>query len=137
MLRPEPVPDDLTRPFWDGARRGRLVIQRCSACGHYEHPPYPECMACRASALEFVEVSGRGVVMSRVIVSEPIVPGFEDELPYACLLVELEEQAGLVVAGNLRDADPRSATVGAPVEAAFEHGPAFSLPMFRPRRGLA
>ena len=29
VLPPLPVPDELTKPFWEAANQGRLVIQRC------------------------------------------------------------------------------------------------------------
>ena len=41
-----------------------------------------------------------------MIVESPVVIGFEDDVPYAFLLVELAEQEELLVAGNLVDAEP-------------------------------
>jgi uncharacterized OB-fold protein len=34
------ISDD-TRFFWDGAREGKLLIQRCKACSTLRHPPGP------------------------------------------------------------------------------------------------
>ena len=106
-------------------------MQRCRACRNYVHPPYPECTNCRSGDLSFEPVSGRGVIFERSIVESPVVIGFEDEVPYACLLVELVEQAGLLVAGNLVDAPPEEARIGRPVEVVFRQEPdGFTLPMF-------
>jgi hypothetical protein len=51
-------------------------------------------------------VSGCGTIFERAIVESPVVVGFENDVPYACLLVELEEQPDLLIAGNLVDAAP-------------------------------
>jgi uncharacterized OB-fold protein len=47
-------------------------------------------------------------------------PGFEEKIPYAVLVVELEEQASLLTIGNLLDGDPSELTIGAQVEVCFE-----------------
>lgn len=128
---PRPVIDDLSRPFWDGATQGKLVIQQCQACHHLNHPPFVECTRCRSSDLDFTTVSGRGVVYQRAIVESPITLGFTD-LPYACLMVELVEQKRLLIAGNLVGADPYEATIGRPVQVVFQVQPdGFTLPQFQ------
>ena len=48
------------------------------------------------------------------------VIGFEDMIPYACMAVEIDEQPGLLVVGNLVEADPESVRVGMRVEVRFE-----------------
>ena len=132
-LRPRPLVDERSAPFWDGVARGELVIERCRACGHYVHPPFPECTRCRASHFEFVTVCGRGRIFERTIVTSPVVVGFEDRVPYVCLFVELEEQSELLVAGNLVDSPAREAVVGRAVEVVFREDEldGFVLPMFR------
>jgi len=133
LLRPRPIPDALSQAFWSGIARRQLVLQRCRACGYYIHPPYPECTSCRASDYSFEPVSGNGTIFERAIVTAPIVPGFEDRLPYACLFVELDEQPDLLVAGNLIDADPYLAEIGRCVEVVFRDDDidGFTLPFFR------
>lgn len=132
MVRPRPEITPLTQPFWDGARQGRLVLQRCRACGHYDHPPFPECTRCRSADTGFEAVSGRGTIYQRCIVASPVVAGFEDRIPYTCLAVELDEQPGLIVVGNLVDAAPTEAKIGRRVEVVFEDaGEGFVIPVFR------
>ena len=132
-LRPRPVVDEQSAPFWEGVARGELVIERCRVCGYYVHPPFPECTRCRASDFEFVAVSGRGRIFERAIVTSPVVVGFEDQVPYACLFVELDEQSQLLVAGNLVDSPATEAVVGRAVEVVFraDELDGFVLPMFR------
>ena len=40
VTRPIPVPNEWTKPFWEAAQQGVLALQRCQACGHFQHPPY-------------------------------------------------------------------------------------------------
>lgn len=130
-LRPRPVPDEYSRAFWDGAANGILVLQRCRSCGHFIHPPFPECTDCRSGDLGFEAVRGTGTIFERVIVESPVVVGFEDAVPYACLLVELDEQPRLLMAGNLVDAAPEEALVGRRVRTVFRaEADGFVLPQF-------
>ncbi|MHB8466812.1 MAG: Zn-ribbon domain-containing OB-fold protein [Acidimicrobiales bacterium] len=133
-LQPRPVVDELSAPFWAGVARRELVIERCRVCGYYVHPPFPECTRCREADFEFVAVSGRGRIFERAIVTSPVVVGFEDRVPYACLFVELEEQPQLLVAGILVDGSAVEAVIGRPVEVVFraDEVDGFVLPMFRP-----
>ena len=32
---------DLTAPYWDAAREGRLVVKECRSCRQVWHPPLP------------------------------------------------------------------------------------------------
>jgi uncharacterized OB-fold protein len=131
ISRPRPIPNDLTRPFWDGVAAHKLVIQRCRACKRYTHPPYPECASCRSSDFTFEAVSGRGSIFERVIVEAPVVVGFENDVPYACLLIELVEQPELLIAGNLVGATPYQARIGRPVRVVFrQESDGFTLPAF-------
>ncbi len=131
-LRPRPVIDPLSQAYWDGVARSELVIEKCRACGHYIHPPFPECTLCRSNDIDFVAVSGRGRIHQRVIVESPVVPGFEHEVPYACLTVELDEEPGLIVLGNLIGASPYEAVIGRPVEVEFiTEADGFTRPVFR------
>jgi uncharacterized OB-fold protein len=117
--KPTPVPDDLTRPFWEGARRHELVLQRCTACGTYIHPPRVACRVCQN--LEFAPevVEPRGVVYSYTVSHVPFVPGFEREPPFTLVLVDLDAQPGTRLPTALRDCPPEEVTVGMPVDLVF------------------
>lgn len=119
-LRPLPVPDEDSRPFWEGCRRHQLLMQRCSACGVLRFHPRPMCSKCRSMVSEWVPVSGRGTIASRVVVHAPVLPAFQDRVPYAVVLVELDEDPGLRLVGNVLDAAPEQVRIGLPVRVAFE-----------------
>jgi uncharacterized OB-fold protein len=129
--RATPEITGLTRPFWEAAREGRLVIQRCGECGHYNHPPRTACDACLSTSLAFEPVSGRGAVWSFTVMHQKSVAGFEDAVPYLTALVELEEQPLLLLVSNLPGADPATLRIGDRVHVAFEPlGEGQMLPQF-------
>jgi uncharacterized protein len=130
--KPVPVPDELSSPFWTAAQERRLVIQRCAACGYYNHPPRPFCDACSAQDLRFVPVSGRGVVYTFTVMHQRDVAGFEDDAPFINIVVELAEQPQLLMVSNLPIAQRAKVTIGAPVEVDFEdRGNGAVVPQFR------
>lgn len=137
--RPRPVPDELSRPFWEAAARGELAIQRCDGCGRYQHPPRPLCERCAGSRFSYPAVSGHGRVHGYTTNHQRNVAGFEDAVPYVNLIVELEEQPMLCLVGDLPADEAGWVAVGAPVEVRFEPfadaaGAAIALPQFGPAR---
>lgn len=130
--RPLPLADADTRPYWDAAARGTLVMQRCASCRHWRFPPRPMCPRCRSFEHEWAPVSGRGTVVSFVVVHGPVLPAFADRVPYAVALIELEEDPQLRVVGNVLDAAPAELRIGGAVRVAFEATEAgFALPQWR------
>jgi 3-oxo-4,17-pregnadiene-20-carboxyl-CoA hydratase alpha subunit len=128
-LRPRPAVT-MDSAFWfDGAKAGKLLIQRCASCGRLRHPPGPACPACLSYEWDTVEASGRGTVHSYVVNHYPQVPAFDYPLPIG--LIELDEGTRLVA--DLVDVAPEDITVGMPVEATFVAvDDELTLPMFRP-----
>ena len=132
--KPIPAPDRFTEEFWAGASRHELVIQRCDQCGHYQHPPMPLCSQCHSRELSSVPVSGRGTVHTFTVTFHAVVPGFQDEVPYAVGLIELEEQENLRVLSNIVQTPPDQIKVGMPVEVVFDDIPnGMAIPKFRAR----
>jgi len=123
--RPYPVPDRDTAPFWEGARRGELRIQRCTACGRFIFYPRAVCPRCMADSLEWVAASGRGSVYSFTEVHRTS-DEFRAEVPFVVGLVELEE--GVRMMARLDIPEP---AVGMPVQVVFERvSDELSLPHF-------
>jgi len=64
---------------------------------------------------------------------QPNVAGFEDQIPYINILVELEEQPLLFMVSNLPASDLDKIKIGEQVEVYFEEvDPDTTLPQFRP-----
>lgn len=133
--RPLPLADDDTRAYWEAAARGELAMQRCAACGHWRFPPRPACPRCRSFDSSWERVSGRGTLVSFVVVHGPVLPAFAERVPFAVALIELDEDAQLRVVGNLLDVEPAQARIGMRVEVAFETvAEGVVLPQWRPAR---
>jgi uncharacterized protein len=131
-----PVLSDLTRPFWDAAREGRLAIQRCRECAYFSHPPRAACDRCLSPDLAFEPVSGLGTVWSFTVMHQQSVAGFEASVPYLTALVELDEQAMLLLVTNLPGAPAESVRIGQRVAVTFEPlDDGLALPQFRPAPG--
>lgn len=117
---PVPVIEPLTEPFWAAAREGRLVIQRCRDCGTFRHLPHVLCAACRSSAHDWVESAGRGTVFTYTIVTHPVHGAVIDVVPYAVVVVELDDCGNVLVPSNVVDCPPDEVRVGMAVEVVFE-----------------
>jgi uncharacterized OB-fold protein len=130
--KPIPAADDLSSPFWDAAKEHRLMVQRCGSCGYYNHPPRPYCDACTAQDLRFEAVSGRGTVYSFTVMHQRDVAGFEEEAPFINIVVELAEQARLLMVSNLPRSESARVKIGVAVEVYFEdRGEGVVIPQFR------
>jgi uncharacterized OB-fold protein len=105
VTRPIPVPNEWTRPFWDAAKRGVLELQRCQSCGHFQHPPYATCVQCIGTDLKFEPVQGAGAIYAYTIMYHTGDKRFASAVPYASIIVELDEAPGALLAGNLLEAD--------------------------------
>jgi hypothetical protein len=89
--KPAQIPTELSRPYWEGAAAGRLMIQRCAACGKLRHYPRLLCDACYSDAVDWVEASRRGAIHSWTVSHHAFHPAFKAELPYTLVTVDLEE----------------------------------------------
>jgi len=93
MLSGHPVPTETptNAPFFDRAREGHLALQTCRECGGHWFPPSSNCPTCLGDQLDWVGASGRGRLWSWVVMHQPYVPAFKDEIPYVVAAVQLDE----------------------------------------------
>jgi uncharacterized protein len=129
--KPVPVADDLTRPFWEAARERRLLVQKCGACGYYNHPPRSVCDACLSQQLAFAPVSGRGTIYTFTVMHQKDVAGFGEEAPFINVVVELDEQPRLLMVCNIAASERGKIRIGAAVRVDFEdRGDGVLIPQF-------
>ena len=120
---------DVNRAFWTGGKDGVLLIQRCSACRRWVHPPVAPCPDCSGELIA-EPVSGKGEVFTFTVNHHPFNPTVP--VPYVVAIVELVEQDGLRFMTNVVNCEPDAVTVGMPVRVLFEdHGEVF-VPVFEP-----
>jgi uncharacterized OB-fold protein len=131
--RPVPEVTPYLAPFFAAAREERLVVQRCDGCGALRFPAREICSVCLSTEASWTPVSGRGEIFSFNVMHQIYHPGFAAAVPYAVVVVKLEE--GPKMTSNLVDCPLDRITVGMPVEVVFERlSPEVTLPKFRPRR---
>ena len=132
VTRPVPVPNEWTKPFWDAAKRGSLELQRCQSFRQFQHPPYATCTRCVGVDLKFEPVHGGGAVYAYTIMYHTGDKRFAAAVPYASIIVELDNAPGALMAGNLLGVPYTEAKVGRRVEVAFEKlNDDITLPQFR------
>jgi uncharacterized OB-fold protein len=120
---------ELTRPFWDAVREGRLVVQRCSACEKTFFRPEVACPHCFSAEWRWVESSGRGTLYSVSVVHRAPSPAFK--APFVFAAVDMEE--GWTMFSNVIGIEPEDAKIGMKLKVSFEHpSDTLSLPLFRP-----
>lgn len=112
--RPAQIPTELSRPYWEGAAAGRLMIQRCAGCGKLRHYPRLLCDTCYSDAVEWIEASRRGAIHSWTVSHHAFHPAFKAEAPYTLVTVDLEE--GVRALGRWVGDTP---TIGQKVQGSF------------------
>jgi uncharacterized OB-fold protein len=130
---PQPVPDEDSAAFWKALADGTLGVCRCTACRRWLQPPLERCPRCW-SATSFEPVAGTGEVFSFIVVHQPAVPGYRDQLPYTVALVELDEQRGLRLPGRLVGVAPGEVRIGQRVRVEIQPHPGgdFRVAIFHP-----
>jgi len=130
---PQPIPDEDSAPFWRALGDGRLMVSRCQDCHRWLQPPLERCPACWGRT-EYERVAGTGEVYSFIVVHQPAIPGYRDQLPYTVGVVELDEQGGLRLPGRIIGIDPGDVKVGLRVAAEVQDLPGgdFKIAVFRP-----
>jgi uncharacterized OB-fold protein len=71
--------------------------------------------------MEWVDVLGTGTVYSLTVNRQPWMPGLE--VPFAVVLVDLDEHPGVRIVGRLRGTDPDGARIGMTVRPGTTEGP--------------
>ncbi len=122
-----PLQDEDGAPFFDYAARGELRMQACGSCKRLRFPPRPMCPHCRSTEVTWEKMSGRGAIWSFVVPHPPLLPAFQALAPYNVVVVQLDEEPTLRLAGNLvtsaegaiNEIDPSTIEIGARVRVVF------------------
>ena len=134
-----PLPDPahtLYGPHWAAAAGERLAMQRCDSCGYVRWPPEPVCPECLTEGGTWSDLPGAGAVWSFAVYEHAFHVAFREEVPYACVLVELD--AGPRMIGRAEGVAPEQLAIGMRVEAVFpEVAPGLRLVSFAPAAGSA
>ena len=115
---PAPIVNADSAPYWQGARDGKLLLQRCADCGALRFFPRYLCTACGSDHTEWTEVSGRGMVHSFTVVHRAAFSEFQAITPYVVALIDLEEGPRMMT--NIVGEDAREVRIGDAVTVVFE-----------------
>ena len=125
-----PIPTPETRTYWEKTALGELWMPKCETDG-WIFPPRFHCPTCGSPEFCWKQLSGRGRIAS-FIITHRAGAGYQGEVPYFIILVDLDEGPRLV--GNLYGVpvEPSAIHVGMPVEVFFELREGIHLPHWRP-----
>lgn len=129
--KPVPTIDPESAPYWEGAKAGRLMIQRCKATG--QHFLYSRVLTPGVddAQVEWVEASGKGAIYSFTVARRPAGVAFKDDVPYVIASVELDEGARLM--SNVVTDAPDAVHIGMRVEVVFDRvSDDLTIPKFKP-----
>jgi uncharacterized OB-fold protein len=90
-LSGEEAANDLSRPYWDALREGKLLLQQCSSCGEWQHYPRFLCRHCRSSELRWARSAGHGIVVARTVAHRTTNPALQERLPLTLALIRMVE----------------------------------------------
>jgi len=134
VSKPIPVPDEISAPFFDGAREGKLMLQHCAACEGWSFPVRERCPHCFAAKLEWRPASGRGTLYTFAIMHQVMNPGFASSVPYNVSQIDLEE--GVRMVSNVLGVANDALRIGMKLEMFFDDvGDGIRIPKFRPAAG--
>ena len=132
--KPVPVPDDVSAPFFDGARDRKLMLQHCTGCDAWSFPVRERCPHCFAAKLTWRQASGRGTLYTFTIMHQIMNPGFASAVPYNVAQIDLDE--GVRMVSNVVGVGNDALRIGMKLEVVFEDaGDTVSIPKFRPVAG--
>ena len=111
----------------------QLLINRCSSCGTWHHPPRPMCPACWSWDVVPTPVSGAGTVHLAMLLHQgPPAPDVDYAAgPHPVVTVDLSDAPGARYTSTVVGADPADVQIGMVVELDWieRHGAPF--PVFR------
>ena len=127
-----PILHGYTKEFYDWCHQHELRFQRCQQCGTWRHPPRPMCNSCHSLQWEWAATQGKGKVYCWTTVYQALDPAFAQAVPYAAVVVELDEGPRLTT--WVTGISPDDLHIGMPVELWFDPVTSeVTLPKFRPR----
>jgi hypothetical protein len=119
------------RPFWEACGEGRLSMQKCGACGHIRYPVSVICPECLSEQTKWVDLSGAGEVMARLVFHHVYHKAFAEDVPYNVVLVQLDE--GPRMFSNVIGVPNDQVQVGMRVKVTFDSVTSdVAIPRFRP-----
>jgi len=98
----------------------KLMASRCKQCSELWLPPRPICNSCHSPEMEWVQLSGKGVLIAFTVIGVGAIPmivaGYNRDNPYCVGIVKTEE--GPLIGAQILGVDvfhPENIKIGMPV----------------------
>jgi len=114
-----------SKPFWDGACDGTLMLKHCTACGEKHYYPRSICPLCGSDKTTWFQSSGKGTIYTLSTMRRGA------NAPYTLAWVTLDD--GPAILTNIDADDHDALAIGKRVTVAFvasDGGPPY--PLFTP-----
>lgn len=89
------VPFTKVSEFAEHLNSGKIMATKCKKCSSLYFPPKADCFKCMSSEMDWVELSGRCILLTYTTTYVPPT-GFENFAPYTIGVVELKEGGKLL-----------------------------------------
>jgi uncharacterized OB-fold protein len=116
--KPVPFKTSWNEAFWEGTKQHQFLIERCANCDTPRFPPKPVCSKCWSTETKRVPAAGTGTVYTFTVQYRAGMPAFTNDVPYAIVLVELDE--GVRVMSNMVNVDAEQVHIGMPVKLVWD-----------------
>jgi len=125
-----PKINKVDEPYWRGASAGKLLLQKCKACGKLQFFPRIVCVECFSGDIDWVEAAGTGKVHSFTWVRVPRNPAFKEEVPICYANIILDE--GVIMESRIVGRGIEKVKLGDRVKVTFQQtaSPEIRLPVF-------
>ena len=118
--KPVPIPanEDLTKPYWEAAKRRELIMPYCNSCSNLFFYPREVCPNCFSKELTWKEMSGKGHVYTYTHVRQSVHPSFQSADGHIYAIIELAE--GPRMPSGIVGCEPKEVYIDMPVSVVFE-----------------
>lgn len=125
-----PKINKVDEPYWRGAVSGKLLLQKCKACGKLQLFPRIVCVDCFSGDSEWVPAAGTGKIHTFSWVRVPRNPAFKEDVPICYINVILDE--GVIMESQLVGKGIENVKLGDKVKVTFQETASadIKLPVF-------
>jgi uncharacterized protein len=102
--------------FYKFLQQCKLMAGKCLKCGKIHLPPRPLCDNCYSTEFQWVEISGKGKLLTYSII-HVAPPQFQSLTPYTVGILELE--SGLKIPGMIQNLTQEQLKIGMPLTVDF------------------
>lgn len=115
-----------------GLLAGKLLINRCQACGYWIYPHRPVCPECLSWDIVPTEVSGRGRLFMYTLIHRARDPNTPLTEPLVVAAVDLEERQGLRYLSTVVNCPPHRLAHDMPLQLTWVAQGEHQVPAFEP-----